>query len=604
MSAPARVAPEAAAATATVTHRVNVRFTPDAALACCLATDERGTSALELWSLRRTGPVLCHREPTGADANSTLALPVPGGRMLVIGYEPAAQTFDLISTGGQRRRLGRTCVGANGAGNLRLVAAPRLPGVLALGVRAHADGSSTVYRISEGPRWAEPVVTVAGPLAGPTVVGNRALFTRLGPGGRVPMLLDVRSGEVCPLRLPDGYGAGLVLPCGGDTVLLGLPVDAGHRLALVDPAGAGAARLLPEAGDLGGPVTPVAVDPGGTRVALVVAAGARSRLAIADAGSGEVSEVDLPMASLVPSAGWSAQGMWLVGSTPTRPPGFARLSPGAGHGSGQLSWAEPDGDWHPGRVESFPGPAGPIETIGYGPDWHTARRVVLVLHGGPREHWRSGFERSFQSLVDAGITVLAPNQRGSTGYGPAHELAIAGAWGGPDLADIEAIGRTVDAARGPGRDRPALLGTSYGAYLALLAAAAAPGLWSRCVAVAPFLSAQRLYPGAARGVRALIDRLDGRQPVTDALGPRDLVRLAPALTLPLLVAHGALDQTVPVSHSRELVDELVRIGDRGRPAPVYLEMSDRGHAAVGEHPDDHAMSAVLRFLTTSDEGRR
>ena len=37
--------------------------------------------------------------------------------------------------------------------------------------------------------------------------------------------------------------------------------------------------------------------------------------------------------------------------------------------------------------------------------------------------------------------MVAPNQRGSTGYGAAHRNAIGGAWGGPDLADVLRLGR-------------------------------------------------------------------------------------------------------------------------------------------------------------------
>ncbi len=90
----------------------------------------------------------------------------------------------------------------------------------------------------------------------------------------------------------------------------------------------------------------------------------------------------------------------------------------------------------PGDAElvEFDGPAGPIETIVYGgPDWRTHDRLVLALHGGPVSSWRLEFDPLFQGLVRAGCAVVAPNCRGSVGYGEDHLHPIRGDWGGRDL---------------------------------------------------------------------------------------------------------------------------------------------------------------------------
>ena len=84
--------------------------------------------------------------------------------------------------------------------------------------------------------------------------------------------------------------------------------------------------------------------------------------------------------------------------------------------------------WVDARVESLPGADGPIETVVYGPDWRSSSVVVVALHGGPDAHWTLAFDSLFQLLAGAGLTVVAPNQRGSTGYGRAYQDAIAGAW--------------------------------------------------------------------------------------------------------------------------------------------------------------------------------
>ncbi|QEV43714.1 alpha/beta fold hydrolase [Streptomyces vinaceus] len=313
-----------------------------------------------------------------------------------------------------------------------------------------------------------------------------------------------------------------------------------------------------------------------------------------DPVSGTARRIGMPPGDLLPCAAWTGHGLWLPHSDPGRPRTLGWLPPAGG----ALELPEPVRPGHqPARVETFPGPDGPVEAVLYGPDWRTARQVVLALHGGPNSRWTLGFDPFLQALAAAGLAVVAPNQRGSTGYGAAHTLAISGTWGGPDLADVTAVGRFLTRERGTGRARPALYGVSYGAFLALLAAAAEPDGWSACAAVAPFLSGPRLHADGSAQVRSMVERLDGLTPVRDGLGPRDVERLAPALAAPLLLVHGALDDSVPVGHSRALAQRLTSLGRRPGTDFHYLELPDRGHAALGTGTADPVVASVVRFLT-------
>jgi dipeptidyl aminopeptidase/acylaminoacyl peptidase len=223
--------------------------------------------------------------------------------------------------------------------------------------------------------------------------------------------------------------------------------------------------------------------------------------------------------------------------------------------------------------------------------WRTADRVVLALHGGPSEHWSLSYDPGLQAFARAGLAVVALNPRGSTGYGREHELAIKGKWGGPDLADVVAVATHLARARGP-RPAAAVYGTSYGAFLGLLALAEAPHLLSRCVAIAPFRSGAALYADAGPRVRALLDRLDGTVLLNDPPGPRDLVRLAPRMRGRILVVHGKHDPVIPVRHSRELVEALrahsgVKL--------IYRELAG-GHQPVRPAIDDPEYAAIVKFL--------
>ncbi|MGZ3716629.1 MAG: hypothetical protein ACXVA4_14510, partial [Ktedonobacterales bacterium] len=61
---------------------------------------------------------------------------------------------------------------------------------------------------------------------------------------------------------------------------------------------------------------------------------------------------------------------------------------------------------------------------------HHQAPVVLAIHGGPEAQERVEYRAFYQYLLSRGIGVLAPNIRGSTGYGVAYQKLIHRDWGG------------------------------------------------------------------------------------------------------------------------------------------------------------------------------
>jgi dipeptidyl aminopeptidase/acylaminoacyl peptidase len=305
-----------------------------------------------------------------------------------------------------------------------------------------------------------------------------------------------------------------------------------------------------------------------------------------------VRRVDTPAGVIHTVSGWGRAGLRFPFTAPAVPGGIATVDPDTG------AWhlaTDDDGPgaWTDAAVHEFAGPDGPIEAVVYG-DWRTADRVLVSLHGGPEAATQLGFDPLMQDLVTAGIAVVAPNFRGSTGYGQAFQRALHGAWGGPDLADVRHIGRQL--AR-PGRTLM-LHGTSYGAFLAVLAASADPRLWARCVAVAPFVSGPHLYAEGSPAVRALLDRTGGLSTVDDELGPRDLVRLGGRIAARVLIIHGRDDDVIPVGQSRALRDGLLRAGRDVE----YVETPTGGHDPLRGGQGPALTDRMLRFLLADERG--
>ncbi|MGW6918459.1 prolyl oligopeptidase family serine peptidase [Kitasatospora sp. NPDC054939] len=587
--------------TAAITARTSFRFSADGLRAACAATDGDGRHLAESWQLTPDGPRLDLRTGLDTDPAHTQLLPLDATGPLISWHGRAgAQTLARLTADGRTDPVPVTVPRP-----VRLLPAPAGPGWLALAVGSAgaAAGGSALYAVpAAGPRF-EELARVPGTLLGGVVLGHRVLFTRLLDGTPQPLLADLRDGRT--RGLPAVTDPAHVLAAAGGRVLLALHTADGVRMALADLDGDGPPR--PVVGDTGlpGAVHPLALDPDGARIALLTTCGARSHLTLLDPESGTARHITAEPGELQPVGAWTAAGLWLPHADPRRPRTLGWLPPGRT----ELALPAPEAPaperaphrpapaGPPVRLEDFPGADGPVEAVVYGPDWRSAPRVVLALHGGPNSRWTLGHEPVLQAQARAGAAVVALNQRGSTGYGAAHTLAIAGAWGGPDLADIVAVGRHLTRRRGPGLDRPALFGTSYGAYLALLAAAAEPEGWSACAAVAPFLSGARLHADGSAQVRSMVERLDGLTAIRDALGPRDVERLAPALRVPLLLVHGARDESVPVGHSRALVARLTSLGRRPGTDFHYLELPDRGHAALGTGTADPVAASVVRFLT-------
>ncbi|WP_322857889.1 alpha/beta hydrolase family protein [Mycobacterium shigaense] len=205
------------------------------------------------------------------------------------------------------------------------------------------------------------------------------------------------------------------------------------------------------------------------------------------------------------------------------------------------------------------------------------RGAVVYLHGGPEGQARPGYDEVFARLVDNGITVLAPNVRGSGGFGRTfvhaddREKRFAAI---DDVADCARF--LVDSGLADPR-RIACAGWSYGAFLTMAALTFHPALFAAGISICgmsdlstfydrtePWIAAAA-YPEYGHPVhdRALLERLSP-------------LRRVDALTAPLLVVHGTKDTNVPVSESEQIVEALRRAGRRVR----YLAFSDDGHDIV------------------------
>jgi dipeptidyl aminopeptidase/acylaminoacyl peptidase len=114
--------------------------------------------------------------------------------------------------------------------------------------------------------------------------------------------------------------------------------------------------------------------------------------------------------------------------------------------------------------------------------------AVLWVHGGPTWQFKNEWWVGVQYLVSHGCVVLAPNFRGSTGYGRAFQEANRFDLGGGDMRDVIA-GAAFLAREGYADPRRiGITGASYGGYLTMTALTRHPQVFAAGAAVVPFLN--------------------------------------------------------------------------------------------------------------------
>jgi dipeptidyl aminopeptidase/acylaminoacyl peptidase len=114
--------------------------------------------------------------------------------------------------------------------------------------------------------------------------------------------------------------------------------------------------------------------------------------------------------------------------------------------------------------------------------------AVLFIHGGPNWLTQITWYPFLQYMVSQGWVVLAPNYRGSTGYGREWQLASRFDFGGVDTADVVAGAEFLRQQGIADGDKIALTGRSWGGYLTMSCLTRYPDLWAAGSAAVPFLN--------------------------------------------------------------------------------------------------------------------
>jgi len=199
---------------------------------------------------------------------------------------------------------------------------------------------------------------------------------------------------------------------------------------------------------------------------------------------------------------------------------------------------------------------------------------VVFVHGGPEGQYRPTFQPVVQGLVQAGFAVLAPNVRGSSGYGRTflHLDDVR-----KRMDSVADLAHAVDWLRESGRAdarRIAVYGGSYGGFMVLAALTTNPDLWAAgvdLVGIANFVTfLENTGPWRRHLREAEYGSLEHDREFLEEISPINRVE---RIRAPLLVIHGANDPRVPIGEAEQMVSRLRSLGR----TVEFLRLEDEGH---------------------------
>jgi dipeptidyl aminopeptidase/acylaminoacyl peptidase len=219
--------------------------------------------------------------------------------------------------------------------------------------------------------------------------------------------------------------------------------------------------------------------------------------------------------------------------------------------------------------------------------------AIVYIHGGPTAQTMNSFNRFVQYAANQGYMVLAPNYRGSTGYGKEFQQANLFDMGGGDLQDVLA---GVDWIKQTGHldsKKIAVMGGSYGGYLSMMSVTKAPDVWAAGVPIVPFVNwfteIENEDPVLQQSDLATMGDVVKNKALYEDRSP---INFIDQIKAPLLLLAGGHDPRCPKSETQQVVDAIKKRGG----TVDYKIYENEGHGFARVENQIDAYKRVADFL--------
>lgn len=206
-----------------------------------------------------------------------------------------------------------------------------------------------------------------------------------------------------------------------------------------------------------------------------------------------------------------------------------------------------------------------------GSGWPT----LMVIHGGPEAQYKPAFQAVMQFYISSGFAVIAPNIRGSNGYGMKYMNLDNKEKRLDSILDIKelAIHLTASDTDIDG-NKLIIYGGSYGGFAVLSAMTEHPDLWVAGVDIVGISDFVTFLTNTAPWRRALREgeygSLEHDREMLKSISP---IHKLDNISAPLFIIQGDNDERVPLSESIQMHERLVEKGLNSE----LLRFADEGH---------------------------
>lgn len=219
--------------------------------------------------------------------------------------------------------------------------------------------------------------------------------------------------------------------------------------------------------------------------------------------------------------------------------------------------------------------------------------VLVDIHGGPEGQERPMYDALTQYLLSQGISIVAPNIRGSVGYGKTYTHLDDKEKRLDSVTDIEWLVKHLVETGIAAKDRIAVMGGSYGGFMTLSCVSRLPDLWAAGVDVVGMTNLVTFLENTSEYRRAHRESEYGCLATQREM----LFNVSPIakvddIKAPLMVIHGANDPRVPVTEAELIVENVKARGIEVK----YLRYEDEGHGLAKRKNQLDCYPQVAAFL--------
>jgi dipeptidyl aminopeptidase/acylaminoacyl peptidase len=245
-------------------------------------------------------------------------------------------------------------------------------------------------------------------------------------------------------------------------------------------------------------------------------------------------------------------------------------------------------------VTSFDGLQVPVHfIIPNGTSATNKKPAIMWVHGGPEDNVDPHYSALQQYLVNSGFVLVAPNARGSTGFGKAYQFKDNGDWGGGHIKDLVAVANFTKSLDFIDSSNVFIVGGSFGGFSVMSLITQYPTVFKAAVDIfglVEMASFMKSWPPLAQqywiGEMGADPRID--ENFNKKISP---IYHVDKIRIPLQVHQGSNDIRVEKSQSDQLVKSMQ---DRGIPVDYHI-YPDEGHGFLKFDNTKKCFTSVVDF---------